>query len=139
MNEQDTSSPSQTNDVYTLLSAHDFIELTTFRKNGGAVATPIFFIVDRGRLYATTNGNSGKLKRIRNNGHVVLAPCNNRGKVIGEQVEAHARELPASEHRYIDSLLKCRHGFRFRVFLLVQRWVAFLRKAPRTFIEIELT
>ena len=33
---------------------------------------------------------------------------------------------------------KRKHGFRFRVFLLVQRWIAFLRKAPRTFMEIEL-
>lgn len=138
MNEQNTSTPSQAKDAYALLSAHDFIELTTFRKNGDAVATPVFFIADRGKLYATTNGNSGKSKRIRNNGHVLVAPCNNRGKVIGEQIEAHARELPASEHRYINTLLKRKHGFRFRVFLLVQRWIAFLRKAPRTFIEIEL-
>lgn len=138
MSEQHTFASNRANDAYALLSAHEFIELTTFRKNGDAIATPVFFIADKGKLYLTTNGNSGKLKRIRNNGRVLIAPCNNRGKVIGEQFEAHARELPAGEHRSINTLLVRKHGFRFRMFLLVQRWIAFLKKAPRTFVEIEL-
>jgi len=70
--------------------------LVTFRKNGAAVATPVWFGQQNDRLYVMTGSDMGKFKRIRNNPKVRSAPCNMRGKVIGPE-SATARILPESE------------------------------------------
>ena len=75
-----------------------YISLTTFRKNGSAVATPVWFGQGDGRLYVMTRSISGKYKRIRNNPQIRVAPCSIRGTVIGPEFEATARILPAEEH-----------------------------------------
>jgi PPOX class probable F420-dependent enzyme len=74
------------------------ISLTTFRKTGVGVATPVWFGEDRGHLYVMTRSDMGKTKRIRNNPQVKVAPCTMRGKVTGAQFAAKARILPAPEH-----------------------------------------
>jgi uncharacterized protein len=71
-----------------------YISLTTFRKSGAGVATPVWFGEEAGKLYVMTRGDSGKYKRIRNNSRVQIAPCTMRGKVTGPQFEASARILP---------------------------------------------
>jgi len=75
-----------------------YISLTTFRKNGVGVATPVWFGEDDGKLYVMTRSDMGKTKRIRNNPQVKVAPCTIRGKVTGAEVAATARLLPAKEH-----------------------------------------
>ena len=71
-----------------------YISLTTFRKNGVAVATPVWFGEDGDKLYVMTRSDMGKAKRIRNNPRVRVAPCTSRGKVTGPEFEASARILP---------------------------------------------
>ena len=79
------------------LEGHEYMNLTTFRKSGEAVATPLWFALVDGRLYATTPPDSGKMKRIRNNPRVLLAPANFRGKPLGESVEGIGRILGDGE------------------------------------------
>lgn len=74
-----------------------YISLTTFRKNGVAVATPVWFGEDGDRLYVMTRRDMGKAKRIRNNPRVRVAPCTIRGKVTGPEFEASARILSEDE------------------------------------------
>ncbi len=74
-----------------------YISLTTFRKNGVAVATPVWFGEDGDRLYVMTRSDMGKAKRIRNNPRVRVAPCTIRGKVTGPEFEASARILSEDE------------------------------------------
>jgi uncharacterized protein len=74
-----------------------YISLTTFRKSGAAVPTPVWFGEENDKLYVMTRSDSGKFKRIRNNPRVQIAPCTIRGKVTGPQYEARARILPAEE------------------------------------------
>jgi PPOX class probable F420-dependent enzyme len=71
-----------------------YISLTTFRKSGVAVPTPIWFGEEDGKLYVMTRSDSGKYKRIRNNPQVRIAACTIRGKVIGPDFAAQARILP---------------------------------------------
>jgi uncharacterized protein len=89
-----------------------YLSLETFRKNGQAVRTPVWFAArDLGSpkplLYVYTVGVSGKVKRIRNNPSVRVAPCDIRGGSIGEWSDARAQILQggaASEGmRAIDS------------------------------------
>lgn len=75
------------------LEGREYVNLTTFRKNGEAVTTPIWFVVVDGRLYATTSPGSGKMKRIRNNARVVVAPATSWGAPRGESIEGVARDV----------------------------------------------
>ncbi len=69
----------------------DYMDLVTFRKSGVAVHTPVWFAESEGRLYVMTRSDSGKMKRIRNNPRVEVAPCTMRGKVLGPSAPANAR------------------------------------------------
>jgi PPOX class probable F420-dependent enzyme len=78
---------------------HDqkYISLTTFRKTGVGVATPVWFGEEDGKLYVMTRNDMGKTKRIRNNPQVKVAPCTMRGKVTGPEFAATARLLPPDD------------------------------------------
>ncbi len=73
------------------------IALTTFRKTGQAVTTPVWFAESLGTIYVETHGDAGKLKRLRHTARVTLAPCTYSGKVTGSVSEGHARILTESE------------------------------------------
>ena len=75
-----------------------YISLTTLRKTGARVATPVWFGEEDGKLYVMTRSDMGKTKRIRNNPQVRVAPCTIRGKVTGAEFPATARILPPAEH-----------------------------------------
>ena len=75
-----------------------YISLETFRKSGEGIKTPVWFAeaaLDSPApfLYVYTIGNSGKAKRICNNSRVRIAPCDMRGNVLGDFVEARAKIL----------------------------------------------
>jgi len=72
-----------------------YISLATFRKTGVPVYTPIWFAEEGDKIYFMTNNRLGKVKRIRNNPQVKIAPCTVRGKIIGPEFSATARILPA--------------------------------------------
>lgn len=61
------------------LRGQKYISLTTFRKNGVRIATPVWFGEDGDKLYVMTRSDMGKTKRIRNNPRVTVAPCSIRG------------------------------------------------------------
>ncbi len=75
-----------------------YISLTTYRKTGVSVATPVWFGEQDGNLYVMTRSDMGKTKRIRNNPQVRVAPCTIRGKVTGPEFAAAARILPKEQH-----------------------------------------
>ena len=87
-------------EVPTTIHNQKYISLTTFRKNGVGVATPVWFGEDSEKLYVMTRSDMGKIKRIRNNPAVRIAPCTMRGKVTGAEFAATARILPAEEHAH---------------------------------------
>jgi PPOX class probable F420-dependent enzyme len=64
------------------ISDEKYVVLTTFRRNGDAVATPVWIVgLSDGTAGFTTEIDSGKVKRIRNNPSVTLQACGIRGKV----------------------------------------------------------
>src|SRR5581483_858179 len=81
------------------IQGQKYISLTTFRKNGTGVPTPVWFGEEAGKIYVMTRGTMGKTKRIRNNSQVHVAPCTIRGKVTGPDFAATARILPSEDHR----------------------------------------
>ena len=79
------------------LGREQCIALTTFRKTGEAVATPVWFADGLGTIYVETFANEGKLKRLRHTARVTLAPCTYSGKVTGAVIEGKARILTGSQ------------------------------------------
>lgn len=97
------------------LAAAKYISLTTFRKDGTPVSTPVWLVRDGDRLLVTTQANSGKAKRIRNSGRVAVAPCSSRGKVKGEAVSATATLQDPAETERTTSLIAKRYGLLGRI------------------------
>jgi PPOX class probable F420-dependent enzyme len=85
------------NQIPDAIHEQKYISLTTFRKTGVGVATPVWFGEENNRLYVMTRSDMGKTKRIRNNPQVRLAPCTMRGKVTGPEFSATARLLPPED------------------------------------------
>ena len=77
-----------------------YVSLITVRKNGTKVATPVWFGEDDNRLYVMTRSTMGKVKRIRNNPLVEVAPCTVTGKITGDRLFAQARVLPLEEQAH---------------------------------------
>jgi len=73
-----------------------YLSLESFRADGSAVATPVWFVLDEDRLFCRSDAESFKVKRIRRNPPVTVAPCGLRGKVKGTKVAARVEPLRAS-------------------------------------------
>ena len=98
-----------------------YLTLESFRKNGQGVRTPLWFVEKDGTFYFYTVAKSYKVTRIRNNPHVRIAPCDMRGNVKGEWVDANARELDNAEARAADDLLNHKYGLAKRVLNLMAK------------------
>jgi PPOX class probable F420-dependent enzyme len=83
--------------------------LTTFRRDGTPVATPLSVAVEGDRAYVRTYENAGKSKRLRNDSHVELAPSTTRGTPTGAPVAAEARRLDAAGSDHAARLLRRKH------------------------------
>jgi PPOX class probable F420-dependent enzyme len=82
-----------------------YLSLTTYRRDGTPVSTPVWFVEEAGRLYVTTASDSHKARRLRRNPAAMVAPCTARGAPKGEAIPARAAFLPASEHARVDRLM----------------------------------
>jgi PPOX class probable F420-dependent enzyme len=81
--------------------------LTTFRRGGESVGTPLSIAVTGGKAYFVTAADSGKAKRLAHTARVTLAPCTVGGKVTGETMTGRARRLdPAERRRAAKGLLR---------------------------------
>jgi len=92
-----------------------YLNLETFRKSGVAVATPVWFAEAGGVLFVYSLADAGKVKRIRNNPRVRIAPCDMRGKLEGEWIEAQARIIAGPEADNANALLTRKYGLMKRI------------------------
>jgi hypothetical protein len=98
------------------LRGHKYCLLTTFRRSGEGVPTPVWFGLADGRAYVRSEADAGKVKRIRNNGRATVAPCTMRGKPIGPVAEGRAGILPASDEAGAEAALQANYGVFRRVY-----------------------
>jgi uncharacterized protein len=92
------------------LAKAQYILLTTFTKDGRPKPTPIWAAVDGDRLLVITEGDSWKVKRIRNTPRVTLATCTMRGRPTGEPVEGTAAILDKSQTGAVYDAIGSRYG-----------------------------
>lgn len=121
-------------DAVNILTGEQFINLTTFRKNGNAILTPVWFAEKDGKFYITTNADAGKAERIRNNGHVKFAPCDARGEIHGEELTGMAtvHSADSATGKLANEALKQKYGLMKRAFDLLG-WV---RRSEMIFLEL---
>ena len=90
---------------FAAFAGHKYLNLETFKKSGEGVKTPVWFAANPSapldasdaKLFVYTIGVSGKVKRIRNNPRVRIAPCTAGGKLLGDWVEARAEIVTGEE------------------------------------------
>jgi PPOX class probable F420-dependent enzyme len=98
------------------LAAEKYVILTTFRKDGTPVPTPIWAAGDGGELVLWTERKSGKVKRIRNSGRVEVQACDIRGtKTHGAVVAGEARLLDPDDTERVHKVLARKYGIVGRV------------------------
>jgi uncharacterized protein len=116
------------------------IALTTFRKSGKAVTTPVMFAQRGEVIYVGTRADAGKLKRLRSSARVRLAPCDYGGKITGAVCEGSARILASPEEQAAasDALAK-KFGFMLPLTRNAWRLLHRMPKAEEVYIAIEPT
>jgi len=119
------------------LARERYVSLATFRRNGAEIRTPIWFAMLDERLVMVTGGDSGKVKRLRNDARVRVAACDARGAVHGPWHEAAARIM--TEPREIaagHAMLRAKYGWQVRLLDLVARLTGRVRR--RAWLEVSL-
>jgi hypothetical protein len=90
------------------------ILLTTFRKNGEAVPTPVWYGREGDHLYVFSLAKAGKVKRLRNSQQAQIAACTGVGRVTGPTLEARARIVPKEEGIIARRALRRKYPVAFR-------------------------
>lgn len=117
---------------FAALEGHRFIRLTTYRRNGEGVPTTVWFALVEDLAYVFTELHTGKVKRIRNDPRVTVAPSNFRGRPRGEAVEARARIVAGEAGA--DRALREKYGWQYRAYWALMG----LRRTPPGHVFLEL-
>lgn len=114
-----------------------FVSLTTFRKTGKEIRTPVWIAEANGKLYIYSEGRAGKVKRTRANGKARLAECDMRGNLLGDFVEAKGRVVTdPEEHALGLRVLKEKYGWQMGIANFVSR--LFGKYSKRAVLAFEL-
>lgn len=92
-----------------------YISVTTFRRNGDPVATPVWTVPINDKIYVSTGSLSGKVKRLRGNDHATVALCDMAGKNVGPQHKATARLVPYADKPEVHELMLRKYGVQQRL------------------------
>jgi uncharacterized protein len=98
-----------------------YVSLTTFRRTGVPVATPVWATPDGHSLVVWTRADSGKVKRLRHTSRVTVAPCDVRGRPQGPAVDGIADFVPAAERPRALAALRRAYGLRFQLGYVASR------------------
>ena len=119
------------------IGAMRYVSLVTFRKSGAAVRTPVWIAAANNKLYVYSEGDAGKVKRIRANAKAQLAACDMRGKLLGDFVDASGRIVKDhTERDQAFAALQAKYGWQMRVANVLSRLSG--KYAKRTVLAFEL-
>jgi uncharacterized protein len=118
------------------IGGHRFVSLTTFRRNGAAVATPVWIARDGDALVVTTPADSGKAKRLRHDPRVEMRRCDRRGRVPeGAEPVTGVADLVSPDAGHL-AALRAKYGLEYRIVLAVER---LLRRRQRDRVIVRIT
>jgi PPOX class probable F420-dependent enzyme len=123
------------------LATEPFVSITTFKRDGTPVSVPVWCAADNGTLLVFSEADSWKVKRIRRDPHVRLAPCSARGTPRGPAVDADASLV--EETTTVKALLARKYGWAwrgYRALMVVTAAVRRLRRQlPAAWLTIRIT
>jgi PPOX class probable F420-dependent enzyme len=110
------------------LADERYVSLTTFKRDGTPVSTPVWVAGHDGRLLVWTAADSWKVKRIRHDSRVRLAPCTASGKIRGEAIDAEAEIL--ADTALVQQLERRKYWFMSRVLGSIRGGIRWVRRRP---------
>lgn len=111
-----------------------FVSLTTFRRTGVPVSTPVWIARDGSALLVTTPSGSGKVKRLRHTPRVELRPCSRSGKVAEDAPTVTGSGTIEEQDR--PTVFRSKYGLEYRLFMLVER---LMTRGPRDRVIVRIT
>ena len=123
----------------TAVLTAQYVALTTYRRDGTPVTTPVWAAAEGESLYLFSNAAAGKVKRLRNSSRAAIAPCTATGKVTGAQLPAEAFNLTNDQMPKVWRLLTKKYGLAVRLFIAYDRARALLRMQPSAGIVVHLS
>jgi PPOX class probable F420-dependent enzyme len=111
------------------LAKEPFVSITTFKRDGTPVSVPVWCAADNGSLLVFSEADSWKVKRIRRDPHVRIAPCSARGKPRGPAVDADASLV--EETTTVEALLARKYGWAWRGYHTLMVSTALIRRLRR--------
>ena len=126
-------------DAFVALGDEQFVSVTTFRKSGEPVSTPVWVARDGDALIVTTPAGSGKVKRIRNSPRVEVRPCNRSGRVKpgAEGFGGVAKILTDDNNcERLTGVIRKKYGVQFRLITGMER---LMRSGQRTRVILRIT
>jgi PPOX class probable F420-dependent enzyme len=106
--------------------------LVTFRRDGIPVPTPVWAAEAGGHLYVRTERTAGKVKRLRNDPRLLVAPCTVRGRPLGAPLEATAKMLASEDEALAERVLAARYGLGRAIF----EWAMDVLRVDMGYLEI---
>ena len=99
------------------LRGHKYCLLVTYKRSGDPVPTPVWFGLGDGKLYVRSEAAVAKVRRIRNDPRVRVAPCTVRGKPLGRPADGRALVLDdARDEEHAEAALRGNYGFGRKVY-----------------------
>ncbi|HEY7109319.1 MAG TPA: PPOX class F420-dependent oxidoreductase [Nitrososphaeraceae archaeon] len=108
-------------DKLSQFSESKYISIETYKKNGTGVRTPVWFIIHQGLIYFRTDKKSGKVKRLKNNPHVKIAPCDIRGNIKKEWLDGKAHFANSEESSIAYGMIGKKYGVRAKLVRIVNK------------------
>ncbi|MFM8658735.1 MAG: PPOX class F420-dependent oxidoreductase [Candidatus Nitrosotenuis sp.] len=102
-------------DSFSILEKHKYINLETYKKNGQAVQTPVWFMISNNMIFVQTMKTTGKIKRIKNNSKIRIMPCGMRGEPKGEWIDGTATLADDTKIQEIVKLRLKKYGFKAKM------------------------
>jgi len=102
-------------DNLSILEKHKYINLETYRKNGQAVQTPVWFMISNNTIFVQTMKTTGKIKRIKHNPKIRIMPCGMRGEPKGDWIEGTATLADEFKTQEIAKLRAQKYGFKAKM------------------------
>jgi uncharacterized protein len=124
---------STNNNVSQFLN-QKYINLETYRRNGQAVRTTVWFVMDAGTIYIRTDMNSGKIKRIKNNPNIRITPSGALGQLKGKWIEGKIKMAGSLELEHANQLLEQKYGIQGKIIRVFNK----IRNTRPTVLSIQI-
>jgi len=120
------------NEILNELESEKYINLETYRKNGNAVHTPVWFVLSDNLIHVISGEKTGKVKRLKNNPKIKFARCRFKGELKGDWHSGISKFFDDDQVQKILKLRKKKYGF-------FSSFVASLSKSKGDYVGFSIT